>query len=192
MFCFNEFALTVQVKHKIKSTQIPGFILIWLYFTTGHSHSTHVYFAKNAAYIAFNSWLSFQRLCRLLWGFSCKQASPSFTTVSCNDCTLPTRPQLTGWKERRWKHLPNDKLHWALQVDPVTPNVNYSVTDRAAEYCDECVCVCLYVCVCPRSYLRNYMSDLHQTFMRVTYGRRSVLLCRRYVMYFRFYGQIDR
>ena len=59
MFCFNEFALTVQVKHKIKSTQIPGFILIWLYFTTGHFHSTHVYFAKNVAYIAFNSWLSF-------------------------------------------------------------------------------------------------------------------------------------
>ena len=28
----------------------------------------HVYFAKNIAYFAFNSWLSFQRLCRLLWG----------------------------------------------------------------------------------------------------------------------------
>ena len=29
----------------------------------------HVYFAKNVAYFSFNSWLSFQRLCRLLWGF---------------------------------------------------------------------------------------------------------------------------
>jgi len=28
MFCFNEFAFTVQVKHKINSTQILGFILI--------------------------------------------------------------------------------------------------------------------------------------------------------------------
>ena len=25
----------------------------------------HVYFAKNAAYFPFDSWLSFQRLCRL-------------------------------------------------------------------------------------------------------------------------------
>jgi len=32
----------------------------------------HVYFAKNVAYFPYNSWLSFQRLCRLLWGY--KQA----------------------------------------------------------------------------------------------------------------------
>ena len=38
MFCFNEFAFTVQVKHKMNSKliQILGFILICLYFTTGH------------------------------------------------------------------------------------------------------------------------------------------------------------
>jgi len=30
----------------------------------------HMYFAKNVAYFPFNSWLSFQRLCRLLWGYS--------------------------------------------------------------------------------------------------------------------------
>jgi len=30
----------------------------------------HVYFAKNVAYLPFfNSWLSFQRQCRLLWGY---------------------------------------------------------------------------------------------------------------------------
>jgi len=70
MFCFNEFAFTVQVlvKHKINSIQILGFILICLYFTTGHFHSTQVYFAKNVAYFPFNSGLSFQRPCRLLWG----------------------------------------------------------------------------------------------------------------------------
>ena len=39
MFCFNEFAFTVQVKHKINSIQIHGFILIWLNFTTGHFHT---------------------------------------------------------------------------------------------------------------------------------------------------------
>jgi len=27
----------------------------------------HVYFAKTVVYFPFNSWLSFQRLCRLLW-----------------------------------------------------------------------------------------------------------------------------
>jgi len=40
-----------------------------------------------------------------------------------------------------------------------------------------CVCVCLSVC--PRSYLRNYTSDLHLVFVLVTYGRGSVLLCQR-------------
>jgi len=33
--------------------------------------------------------------------------------------------------------------------------------------------------VCPRSYLRNYTSDLHQYFVRVTYDRGSVLFWRR-------------
>ena len=42
------------------------------------------------------------------------------------------------------------------------------------------VSVCLSVVfVCPRSYLRNYASDLHQFFVLVTYGRGSVLLWRR-------------
>ena len=36
-----------------------------------------------------------------------------------------------------------------------------------------------YFFVCPRSYLRNYTSDLHQIFVQVTYGRGSVLLWRR-------------
>ena len=30
--------------------------------------STHVYFAQNVAYFPFDSWLSFRRPCRLLWG----------------------------------------------------------------------------------------------------------------------------
>ena len=32
------------------------------------------------------------------------------------------------------------------------------------------VCVCLCVSVCPQAYFRNYTSDLHQIFVRVTYG----------------------
>ena len=70
MFCFNEFAFTVQVKHKINSTQILGFILICLYFTTDHFH-TCVLCKECSRYLPFfNSWLSFQRLCRLLWGYT--------------------------------------------------------------------------------------------------------------------------
>jgi len=56
--------------------------------------------------------------------------------------------------------------------------IRYSAPDRRAEYCDDRVCLSLLVCVfvCPRSYLRNYTSDLHQIFAHVTYGRGSVLL----------------
>jgi len=43
---------------------------------------------------------------------------------------------------------------------------DYSAPDKGAEYCDERVCVCVFVC--PRSYLRNYTSNLHQIFVRVT------------------------
>ena len=39
MFCFNEFAFTVHVKHRRNSIQILGFILICLYFTTVHFHT---------------------------------------------------------------------------------------------------------------------------------------------------------
>jgi len=67
MFYFNEFAFTVQVKHKINrpSIQILGFILICLYFTTGRFHTCVL--CKECSLFAF-SWLSFQRLCRLLCG----------------------------------------------------------------------------------------------------------------------------
>ena len=33
-----------------------------------------------------------------------------------------------------------------------------------------CLSVCVCVCVCLRSYLWNCTSDLHQFFLRVTYG----------------------
>ena len=41
------------------------------------------------------------------------------------------------------------------------------------------VCLCVRVFVCPRSYQRNYTSDLVQFFMHVTHGRGSVLIWRR-------------
>ena len=36
---------------------------------------------------------------------------------------------------------------------------DYSAPDRGAEYYDERVCLSVFVC--PRSYLRNYTSDIH-------------------------------
>jgi len=39
------------------------------------------------------------------------------------------------------------------------------------------VSVCL--CVCSRSYLRNYTPDFHQFFVHVTYGHGAVLFWRR-------------
>ena len=51
----------------------------------------------------------------------------------------------------------------------------YSAPNRVAEYDDDRVCLCLFVC--PRSYLRKCTSDLHRVFLSMlpnTYG--SVLL----------------
>jgi len=56
-------------------------------------------------------------------------------------------------------------------------------------YCDDRVCLS----VCPRAYLQNYMSDLHQIFVPVTYARGSVVFWRRCDMLctsgFMVYGQ---
>jgi len=65
MFCFNEFAFTAEVKHKINSIQILGFILICLYFyhwPFPHMCTLH----RMQPIYLFNSWLSFQRLGRLI------------------------------------------------------------------------------------------------------------------------------
>jgi len=92
MFCFNEFAFTVQVKHQINSIQILGFILICILRL---ATSVDVYFAKNIAYFPFYSWLTFQRLRRLLWGLykvwceklllKAKQLNHSVLQALCSD-----------------------------------------------------------------------------------------------------------
>ena len=41
---------------------------------------------------------------------------------------------------------------------------NYFAPNREEKCCDERICVCVCVFVCPRSYLRNYTSDLQQIF----------------------------
>jgi len=53
------------------------------------------------------------------------------------------------------------------------------------------VSVSVRLSVCPRAYLRNYMSDLHQIFGHVTYVCGSpCLVTLRYVMYFRFVDDV--
>jgi len=48
MFCFNEFAFTVQVKHKIKIVHkfLALFGYVCILRLTGHFHSTYVYFER--------------------------------------------------------------------------------------------------------------------------------------------------
>ena len=62
--------------------------------------------------------------------------------------------------------------------------------DMGAEYCDERVCLSVCVFVCPRSYLRNYTSDLHQKFCAccLWLWLGPPLAAQWYVMYFRFFG----
>jgi len=57
--------------------------------------------------------------------------------------------------------------------------VRLLITPPPMVNCDERVCVCVCLFVCPRSYLRNYTSHLQQIFMHINYGRGSVLLWRR-------------
>jgi len=47
-----------------------------------------------------------------------------------------------------------------LAISQLAAPICYSAPDRGAEYCGERVCVFF----CPRSYPRNYTSDLHQFF----------------------------
>ena len=44
------------------------------------------------------------------------------------------------------------------------------------KYCDECVCLCVSLSVCPTGYLRNHTRDLYQFFVHVAYVGSSVLL----------------
>ena len=56
-------------------------------------------------------------------------------------------------------------------------NPNYSAHDRGAGIMIiVSVCLSVFLFICPRSYLRNYTSDLYQIFTHATYGRGSILL----------------
>ena len=125
MFCYNEFAFTVQVKHKINSTQILGLILICLYFPTGHFH-TRVLCKECSRYLPFLILGSVFSDCVVFYGDVIKVAkrqSPNVTFYiqhkksqqagqrkpppghTCT-CTCHTDGQTT------WKHNASSPVYW--------------------------------------------------------------------------------
>jgi len=69
-------------------------------------------------------------------------------------------------------------------VDQVVPmllhRTSYFAPDRAAEYCDECVCLCVCLCFCVRDHIFGITRPIFPNFfVLVTYGRVSALLWRR-------------
>jgi len=45
-----------------------------------------------------------------------------------------------------------------------------------AKYCDEYVCMCVCMSVCPQAHFRNHTRDLYLFFVHVAYGCGSVFL----------------
>jgi len=112
----------------------------------------------------------------------CRSRSRRITTSwrrdHCKCCGTNRARGTSVSTNQRWVARPSLSPGCAAistEIRTVSRGRCYSANDRAAEYCDERVCVCVCVCVCQRSYLRNYTSDLHQIFVHVTYSRGSVL-----------------
>ena len=133
MFCFNEFAFTVQVKHKINSTQILGFILICLYFTTWPF--PHVYSAKNVAF-PFKFLAQFSATASSFMGivptgdittkiedFSCSRPWPWAYFLNGPNAAASTEPTLMRHRQSQ-PHYNHTRLHFYMQCD-VTPRENY-------------------------------------------------------------------
>ena len=103
-------------------------------------------------------------------------------TNGCKSQAATSEPVDCSW----WLFQANDVRYFTYCVTACTVYAHYAVVitpppDRGAEYCDYrvCVCVFIYVFVCPGSYLRHYTFDLRHFFVHVTYGHGSVLLWRR-------------
>jgi len=66
---------------------------------------------------------------------------------------------------------------WDRFYNMVTPS---PIAERSAVMTvSVCVCLCVCVFVCPPAYVWKYTCDLYQIFVRVIYGRGSILLWRR-------------
>jgi len=84
--------------------------------------------------------------------------------------------------------LSTAELYAYITAFDSTVNYSDSSTGSGALW-RACLCVCLFVSVCPRAYLQNHTSDLHHCcpcFLRQQLV--SLLAALRCVMCFRFYG----
>jgi len=94
----------------------------------------------------------------------CRVAGYTYTVLSHAACEFPI--SRSG--------EPSHKLTYCIIVDTQQHTVqflgiHYSATiGQRSIAMSVPVCVCVFVC--PRSYLRNYTSDLHQIFVHITYG----------------------
>jgi len=130
----------------------------------------------------------------MFW-FSARRAT--WTTTSCCSSWLAesvyrtrwlTRPTRRGCRTRAGTrsvacpHCPasRDSRTFTTCLSSTVVGIlafRYSAPDREAEYCDERVCLCVFVC--PRSYLQNCTPIFTTFFLLVSDGRGSVLLWRR-------------
>jgi len=89
---------------------------------------------------------------------------------------------ISGHRRGNMLYAQSDSRQWFSTglLSTIASLSNYYAPDTGARSIvmsvSVCVPLCMYVVICPRSYLRNYTSDLHQFFVNVTYGRGSVLL----------------
>jgi len=61
-----------------------------------------------------------------------------------------------------------------------TVAVCYAARDKEAQYCDERVCLCLCMCLSVRGHIFGTARPIFaKIYLRVTYGRGSVLIWRR-------------
>jgi len=87
--------------------------------------------------------------------FSLEQVDRSETQLTCN--ILVAQSEMSA--NQQIIHVSRN----VAQV-PLSMQHFYSAPVRRAECCDERVClyVCVFIFACPRSYLRNYTSDIRQ------------------------------
>jgi len=116
-------------------------------------------------------------------GPSCRVWAYSLRTIQYSACLCVCHSSYARTNLMIWFHtslLNSDNSYWCLGkisckwqflIFCYPPTMERSTVMNLS--------VCLRVFFCPQSYLRNYTSDLHHFFVRVTYGRDSVLLWRR-------------
>ena len=153
MFCFNGLAFTVQVRHKINSIQILGYILICLYFTTGHFHTCTLQRMYPISLLIIGSVFSD---CVVFYGdYNYRQCkAPVF--ISAREQFWRFRPaQKTSCRKGRLIHAIFHPLHghpgWHYNV--TSGDVTWRSLNANVRYIIRCFCL-LFVFFC---FLASYL-----------------------------------